>query len=404
MNPLETHLQADIRPTERRLLRALREHGIDHVVTVPCSITATWHSLLTGADRAGAVRQIVTGHEGNLPGIAAGLWLGTGRPALVHMQNSGLPNAADGFISLASEDVCGVPMVAVVTWRGDTPDDDSEPHQAIGRRTPALCDAVFGPANVFGRRDGAGLLQALDAAVARARTGRPVALRVASTALQKAHGLHLPGPAGAAAALDLAALRAEKGEASLPAALSGGAALSRDEALAAIVAEHPGAAILFSNGFTARAAQAVADRPGNFYNTGYMGGTLAMGWGLAVSRPDLAVVVVDGDQNAVMSGMKEHLLADYPPNLFWYVLDNGIGASVGTAASVPLSPLCRQLARVVATVPDAPGSFRHPRVSTTGAYAAEAARQAPGALTGLARGLRRWIEQQPGVRHDHAQA
>ena len=35
---------------------------------------------------------------------------------------------------------------------------------------------------------------------------------------------------------------------------------------------------------------------------------------------------------------------------------------------------------------------------------AEAARQAPGALTGLARGLRRWIEQQPGVRHDHAQA
>ena len=394
----------DGRPTERQFLQALRGHGNDDIATVPCSITATWHDLLTDADRAGAVRLLTTGHEGNLPGLAAGMWLGTGRPALVHMQNSGLPNAADGFISLASADVYGIPMVALVTWRGDTAGDESEPHQAIGRRTEALCDAVFGPDAVFGRRDGADILAQLDAAVACARTGRPAALRLASTALRRDGGLRLPPAAPPVMPSHLDELMLLKGAVSLPASLSGVTPVTRDHALAAIVAEHPDAAILFSNGFTSRAAQAVADRPGNFYNAGYMGGTLAMGWGLAISRPDLEVVVVDGDQNAVMSGMKDVLAADYPPNLHWYILDNGIGASVGAAASVPITPLCRTLARVVATVPDAPGSFRHPRVRTTGVYAAEAVDQAPGTLTGLARGLRRWITHRSGERHDRAEA
>jgi hypothetical protein len=196
---------------------------------------------------------------------------------------------------------------------------------------------------------------------------------------------------------DLPRLRAAKGADARPPELAGPQALSRDEAILAIAARHPEAAILFSNGYTARAAQAVADRPGNFYNVGYMGGTLAIGWSLARSRPDLEVVVVDGDQNAMMSGMKDNLLAEYPPNLHWYILDNGIGASVGGAVSLPLAPVYDHMARVVATRPDGPGPFRHPRVRTTGAYAAEAKYQAPGTLTGLARGFRRWVAQRPGA-------
>lgn len=63
---------------------------------------------------------------------------------------------------------------------------------------------------------------------------------------------------------------------------------------------------------TAREAQDKADRMGNFYNVGFMGGGLALGWGAAMSEPYLPVVVVDGDQNSEMGKMHEILADKYP--------------------------------------------------------------------------------------------
>jgi hypothetical protein len=63
--------------------------------------------------------------------------------------------------------------------------------------------------------------------------------------------------------------------------------VARKDAVDHIVERHPNAAIVFSNGFTARDAQAHADRLGNFYNVGYMGGSLAIGWGIAISNPQI---------------------------------------------------------------------------------------------------------------------
>ena len=154
-----------------------------------------------------------------------------------------------------------------------------------------------------------------------------------------------------------------------------------------IRAAHPGAAVLFSNGFTSRAAQACADRASDFFNVGYMGGTLAIGWALARCRPDLEVVVVDGDQNALMSAMKDHLLIDDPANLHWYVLNNGVGASVGGPTSLPLSPLYHCLARVVPTRPDHL-PFAHPRVGLG------ESRSPSASLAPLARRFRAWIAEQ----------
>lgn len=388
-------------PTDRAVLQAFLDRGITDLVTVPCSVTATWLDLAEEAAAAGRLSLVRTSHEGNLAGIAAGAWFGTGRPALVHMQNSGLPNAADGFISFALPEVYGIPMAVLVTWRGADDADDSEPHQAIGRRTADLCRAVFGRDCVHGARDGTGVIAEVGRTMDEVDAGRVGVMRLSPLGFRcTGAGSSVPAPCAPAPAPG--DLRAAKGAGSLPAGLRGPGALTRDEAIVAIAAAHPDAAVLYSNGYTARAAQAVADRLGNFYNAGYMGGTLAMGWGLARARPGLEVVVVDGDQNAMMSGMLDNLLAEYPPNLHWYILDNGMGASVGGAASLPLAPFYQDVARVVATRPDAPGSFIHPRVRTCGAFEAEAASQAPGTLTGLARGFRRWVAQHHGAPHDAA--
>ncbi len=368
----------------------LRRLGIDTIAAVPCSITATLHDCLFAAAERGEFNLYTTGHEANLPGMAIGHWLGSGKPALVHMQNSGLPSAVDGFISCASQEVNGIPVLALVTWRGDTDADDSEPHQAIGRRMEILCDGIFGQDAVFGQRDGEGILGEVSKAIDCANSGRPAALRLASRALDRQGSLKLPPRMVAPNARHDAWISQDHDQGSA-------GPVSRDLAIRQIAEAHPQAAILFANGFTSRAAQALVDRRGNFYNAGYMGGTMAMGWSLAKCRPDLEVVVVDGDQNAIMSCMKDQLFHDYPTNLRWYILDNGIGASVGTAASLPLSPLYHTLAKVIQTIPDTPGSFTYPRIRVCGCYADEK-RKDETSLAGLARGMRRWVEEQKGNR------
>jgi len=82
------------------LLQEYLRLGIRDILSVPCSITDTWQWLAAQASLAGSLRLTMSNHEGNLPGMAAGVFFGTGQPALVHMQNSGLFNAGDGFLTL----------------------------------------------------------------------------------------------------------------------------------------------------------------------------------------------------------------------------------------------------------------------------------------------------------------
>jgi phosphonopyruvate decarboxylase len=355
------------KPTDRQIVDKLLELGVRDYVSVPCSITASIHDEWADLARNSQISLIQTTHEHNLVGIAAGIHLGTGRLVLVHMQNSGFTNAADGMISFAS--VYKIPGTALVTWRGSNIQDDSEPHQAIGHKTNALTRAVLDGQDIHGTRLGRGILPAIDRAVADAREGRFGVFRLSPDAFRVTHPPTLPTHFRRERAENLrtySTIVASKGTDS--SAISPRSPISRDEAIQEIVRIHRDAAILFSNGFTARAAQGCADRVGNFYNVGYMGGTLAIGWALARSNPGVHVVVVDGDQNAQMSNMINNLADDYPANLNWYILDNRMGASVGTAASVPLAPLYFELARVIPTRPDEFGSFLHPRVGGKGAY------------------------------------
>jgi hypothetical protein len=94
-----------------------------------------------------------------------------------------------------------------------------------------------------------------------------------------------------------------------------------------------------------------------------------------------------------MSAFHEDLAAHYPHNLTRYILNNGIGASVGTAQSVPLSTHLYALANVIDTLPDTPGTFRWPRVSPTGHGVANLTdTQRTHSLQDLAKGLRRWVQ------------
>lgn len=363
-----------VRPTDVEFVDKLSQAGIRRIVSVPCSITAGIQNIWELRAKSGELDLINTTNEHNLVGLAAGAYLGTGETTLIHMQNSGLPNAGDGFISFAA--VYSIPTLALVTWRGNTGKDDSEPHQEIGKRTEKLTEVIVGD-DVFGTRMGRGILRAVDKAVDVVEKGGVAVIRLSPEAFDPTHKPTLPQESEVYSWKDILekrerdrAVAAEKGTEFSPIPFE--QQMTRDEALREIksYATSPSdtVAILFSNGYTARAAQATVDRLGNFYNAGYMGGTLAIGYGLARSNPNIRVIVVDGDQNAQMSNMKDHLTDYYPPNLEWFILNNGIGASVGTARSLPLASWYFDLARVIQTVPDEYGSFKHPRVRGVGAY------------------------------------
>src|SRR5512138_1992615 len=83
-------------------------------------------------------------------------------------------------------------------------------------------------------------------------------------------------------------------------------------------------------GAVAAELQSIGHRPNQFYLQHAMGLASSMGLGIALSRPELKVVVFDGDGSVLMNLGGLTTLARYrPPNLLHIVFDNESLLSVG---------------------------------------------------------------------------
>jgi len=101
----------------------------------------------------------------------------------------------------------------------------------------------------------------------------------------------------------------------------------RTEKIKLLLDKHPKAFFVFSNGLTSREASYYYRQDRCFYLLHGMGEALSIGVGLAKSKPDLEVVVVDGDGNALM-GLSSWSFMPVE-NLHYYVLSNGIHETTG---------------------------------------------------------------------------
>ena len=83
-------------------------------------------------------------------------------------------------------------------------------------------------------------------------------------------------------------------------------------------------------GYPSRELYDIKDRDENFYMIGSMGLASSIGLGLALSRPDKDVVVIDGDGALLMNmGSLVTVNACKPRNLTWIVINNGAYGSTG---------------------------------------------------------------------------
>jgi sulfopyruvate decarboxylase subunit beta len=104
----------------------------------------------------------------------------------------------------------------------------------------------------------------------------------------------------------------------------------RIDALRAIYPQIEDSVVVTIMGAVAAELQAVGHRPNFFYLEHAMGLASSMGLGLALARPELPVVVLDGDGSVLMNLGTFTTLARYrPKNLLHLVFDNESLLSVG---------------------------------------------------------------------------
>ena len=136
--------------------------------------------------------------------------------------------------------------------------------------------------------------------------------------------------------------------------------MRRLDALNAIYAQLEQCVVVTIMGAVAAELQSIGHRPNFFYLQHAMGLASSMGLGIALSRPELTVVVFDGDGSILMNLGGLTTLARYrPTNLVHVVFDNESLLSVGgfptatstgsdiagmaAAAGVPLTTTVRTL-------------------------------------------------------------
>jgi thiamine pyrophosphate-dependent acetolactate synthase large subunit-like protein len=107
-------------------------------------------------------------------------------------------------------------------------------------------------------------------------------------------------------------------------------AFDRIEATRALVAMLGDEPIVASLGHPAYDLFAAGDRPGNFYTWGSMGLASSIGLGLAMAKPDVRIVVLDGDGSLLMNlGSLATIGWVQPANLILIVWDNGEYGTTG---------------------------------------------------------------------------
>jgi phosphonopyruvate decarboxylase len=323
----------------RDFVEAADRRGFRWYAGVPCSFLTPFINYVL---QDPSLHYVSMANEGDAVALIAGVALAGAASApygrgVAMMQNSGLGNAVSPLTSLTW--TFRLPQLLIVTWRAQPGIEDEPQHALMGPITPAMLTTMEIPWELF-PTESAQIGPALDRAVAYMdQHGRPYALimqkgSVAAYPLKSGSGA-LGGRSSAISAMTAARTTAGRATAARTAAAD--IRPSRHDALRAVVTQTaPDSTVLLaSTGYCGRELYAIEDRPNHLYMVGSMGCVLPLGLGLALARPDLRVIVLDGDGAALMRLGAFATVGAYGPSNLWHLLlDNGVHDSTGGQATV----------------------------------------------------------------------
>lgn len=292
--------------------------GFDFWAGVPCSFLTPFINYTIGDPE---LTYISSANEGDAVATASGAALG-GRRSVAMMQNSGLGNAVSPLTSL--NHVFRIPILLIVTLRGEPGKPDEPQHELMGEVTPDLLETMRIPWEWFPVRD-ENVAPVLQRAVDHMdTTGRPYALIMKKGSVAPHPLKHRPGPVKS---MEADAIRAK----------ATGQVPSRHEVLGQLVADSDisGTVLIASTGFNGRELYAIEDRPNQLYMVGSMGCAASLGLGLALARPDRKVVVIDGDGAVLMRMGNMATVGVYGgANFYHLLLNNQVHESTGGQTTV----------------------------------------------------------------------
>ncbi|GAA0366843.1 phosphonopyruvate decarboxylase [Bowmanella denitrificans] len=296
-----------IAPSE--FCQLLDEHGMSSFYGVPDSLLKSFCAYVDSYYPSS--QHIITANEGNAVAMAAGHYLGSGKAAVVYMQNSGLGNAINPLTSLADPQVYGIPMLLIIGWRGEPGVKDEPQHVkqgAISEQQLSLMgiDYLVVDADSDWR-------QKLPILLTEMKTqSKPVAILVRKNGFADFKGSNTAG-------LSI---------------------FGREAAIECLVSSLSADALIVSTtGKTSRELFEIRQRRGegsrDFLTVGAMGHTLSIAAGVASTNPNRLTVALDGDGSALMHmGSLAVIGSKGPGNLLHVLLNNSCHESVGGQATV----------------------------------------------------------------------
>ena len=297
-----------------------RELGFTRYTGVPCSFLTPLINYVIN-DRS--LNYVSSANEGDAIATAAGAAVG-GERCIVMMQNSGLGNAVNPVTSLSY--VFRIPMIIITTHRGASGVVDEPQHELMGEITEEMFDVMRIPWETFPLEK-----ENIASALKRAcdfmeKEQRPYGfiMQKGTVATHKLKNNRL------LATKENAGEKKIFHQKNIP-------LISRNAALKKIIEHTPieNSVVIATTGFTGRELFAINDRKNQLYMVGSMGCASSLGLGLALARPDLQVVVVEGDGAALMRLGNFATLGSYGgSNLMHIVLDNEVHDSTGAQATV----------------------------------------------------------------------
>lgn len=116
------------------------------------------------------------------------------------------------------------------------------------------------------------------------------------------------------------------------------ASVSRAVATRLLAARLRNEVVVSNLGQASRELQNVADRPLNCYTFGSMGQCSSIGLGIALARPDVRVICLDGDGSLLMNlGSLCTIANTAPPNYVLMIWDNEVHQTTGGQATATAS-------------------------------------------------------------------
>lgn len=285
-------------------------------IGVPCSLLKP---LINYAIESNELDYIISNNEGEALSIAAGAYLSGKRP-VVMLQNSGLGNMVNPLTSLNY--IFKIPVLLIVTWRGEPGFTDEPQHKLMGKITDKLLKIMDIESMLF-PQDSSQIISIVDKCVnIMENTHMPTALIMRKDSV-KPNLIKLYQEYSFSRGELISSIKTET------------PTLTRREAISFISkATNENTAIIATTGMISRELFYSCDRHGNFYVVGSMGCASSISLGVALYKPKSKVVVLDGDGAALMRLESMASIGYYhPKNFIHVILDNMTYGSTGGQAT-----------------------------------------------------------------------